>query len=102
MDFQKIFNNFKNILEKKFPGYIEQAVLFGSHARGDANQHSDYDILIILKYEHKWRIEEAISLFFYHEIDLKFDIVTDIRIISSCELGRQPFYINVIKEGIVL
>jgi predicted nucleotidyltransferase len=39
----------KNIIKKALKGYtIEKIILFGSRARGDFNDDSDYDLYIIL------------------------------------------------------
>ena len=34
---------------------VERIILFGSRARGDAREDSDYDILIVIKGEIDWR-----------------------------------------------
>lgn len=36
-------------LEGAFPGRIERVVLFGSWARGEANEDSDVDVLVLLR-----------------------------------------------------
>jgi len=42
---------------------VEKIILFGSRARGDFNDHSDYDIIIIVKNENISR-KEKLNLFF--------------------------------------
>lgn len=43
-------NKIKDIIKEALKGYtIEKVILFGSRARGDYNDDSDYDILIALK-----------------------------------------------------
>jgi predicted nucleotidyltransferase len=40
---------YKRAVEAAFPGMIEALILFGSRARGDAHDESDYDVAIILR-----------------------------------------------------
>lgn len=43
---RRIIDKFKKLLEKKL--HVDQIILFGSRARGDAAPDSDMDILVIL------------------------------------------------------
>ena len=43
---QKILDRFKRLLEKRLQ--VNQIILFGSRARGDADSDSDMDLLVIL------------------------------------------------------
>jgi predicted nucleotidyltransferase len=40
---------YKRAVEAALPGMIEALILFGSRARGDAHDDSDYDVAIILR-----------------------------------------------------
>ena len=44
----KIAKEFADILRKKFKNRLKKAILFGSHARGDSTEGSDYDILVVV------------------------------------------------------
>jgi predicted nucleotidyltransferase len=44
-----ILKRFRAALDELYGERIERVVLFGSHARGDASEDSDYDIAIFLK-----------------------------------------------------
>ena len=44
-----IINEFIHSLENKFPDILEGIILYGSRARGDFRDYSDYDFLIIYK-----------------------------------------------------
>ncbi len=78
-------------------------ILFGSQASGTAAEYSDYDVLIITREKPDWRIEREISDICY-EIELEHDIFIDTLIISEPELGtirgKQPIYLNALKNGI--
>lgn len=95
----------KSVLRQKYPEDIDQLLLFGSQATGTAREYSDYDILLILKKSYDWRFENDI----YDtcaDINVKYDIITDIKLIASEDLqtlrGKQPFIQNAIHEGIPL
>jgi len=40
---------FRAQVEQEFPGRVEQVVLFGSRARGDARRDSDYDLAVFIQ-----------------------------------------------------
>ena len=82
-----------------------KAILYGSRARGDSHQGSDWDILILLNKE---QLEQAD----YDNISYPF-------VLLGCEIGEEinpimytnsewesyritPFYENVIREGVNL
>ena len=69
-----------------------------------AEQFSDYDVLIILKNDYDWKYRRLISGLCY-EIDLKYDIIIDSKIISLNELnhsikGKDPLFLDAIKDGL--
>ncbi len=98
-----ILKDLKKLLQEHFSDNIDKVILFGSRVNGDAREYSDYDILIILKNNYDWKFKNEISALSY-EIDLKYDILTDINLISIKELqsikGKQPYIINAIEKGI--
>ncbi len=102
---QQAMNELKELLLKSFPDYIEKVIFFGSRVNGNAQEYSDYDILLILKKSYDWRLENEI----YGkccDINLKYDIIIDIKIISKEELqtirGKQPFIQNAITYGVII
>ena len=101
---RQVLEELKKLLIEEYADYIDKVVLFGSQALGTAAEYSDYDILVILKKDYDWRLEDDILASCY-EIDLKYDIITDVKLISRNELksikGKQPFIIDAIEHGIV-
>lgn len=95
----------KSILFKEFPNYAKKLILFGSQADGTARDYSDYDVLFIVKKKYDWRFENEIYNACF-EINLKYDIITDIKIISGEELqtikGKQPFIQNALNYGVTI
>ncbi len=104
VDKKKILNDLQALLVKEFGDSIAKVILFGSHALGTASPSSDYDILVVLKKDYDWRLEDDILSTCY-EIDLKYDILTDVKVISQEELktvkGKQPFILNALEHGLV-
>lgn len=86
---------------------VEQAILFGSRARGDFRPDSDADVALILKRGNEWQVLETLA-------GLAFDVLMDTGIfiqpvpISSHdwarpdEFPRPGFLRNVAREGIRL
>lgn len=76
-------------------------ILFGSRGRGDAEEFSDYDFLVITpdqEYEAKEKIEEI-------EIDMfiEYNAIINSHLFSEKELKQlsfEPFIINALEEGI--
>ena len=49
-------------LRQQFGNKVEEILLFGSHARGEANPQSDIDLLIVLKSQERHVKKEVIDL----------------------------------------
>ena len=101
----RIIKDLKKLLLNKFPDYLDKVILFGSQVTGNAREYSDYDILIILKTDYDWKLENKM-LDVCYDIDLKYDILTDVKLISNKELntikGKQPFILNAFEKGLVV
>ncbi len=99
----EILKELKNLLIKNFGDIIDKIVLYGSQINGNPQEYSDYDILIIVNIDYDWRMKNKI-LSVCNNIDLKYDILTDIRIISNNELkslrGKQPFILDALEQGV--
>lgn len=99
----KILTDLKNYLLKNYGNSVKDVILFGSQIRGDSNEYSDYDVLIVLENDYSGKDENQI-LDLCYDIDLKYNILLDIHLISNKELtsirGRQAVFANAIKSGI--
>ena len=82
-----------------------EVLLFGSHARADAGEESDIDILVILDKEVNLKVKEAIYDIAY-ELSLEHGVVLDVSVYSRAEWDRYkgvlPFIINVESEGVLI
>lgn len=82
-----------------------RAFLYGSQARGDARQDSDWDILIVLDKE--WLMPNDYDTVTYPLTKLGWDLGADINPImytkKEWEASRiTPFYHNVLEDAIAL
>lgn len=105
-------NRIKNLLElykaeidKLGKEHMVKLILYGSYARGDFNQDSDIDIMILVN-------DEEASLFDYenrvsditYDFNIKYgtDIMPIIKNVDQFEYWKEAymFYRNVDKEGV--
>ena len=103
LDNTKILSDLKGHLIRNYGDSVRDVILFGSQARGDSNDYSDYDILIVLNKDYSGKDENQI-LDLCYDIDLKYNILLDVHLLSNRELssirGRQPIFINALKSGL--
>ena len=99
----KILSELKTHLLKNFGESVEDVILFGSRAENRSHEYSDYDVLIILDKDYDGK-DENVILDLCYEINLRFNILLDVHILSTKELasprGKQPVFSNAIKSGI--
>jgi uncharacterized protein len=83
-----------------------EIVLYGSHARGDFNAESDWDILVLLDEENVSKITEQK---FRHDLfDIELEIGEPISVfvyskkVWNSNYAITPFYQNINKEGILI
>ncbi len=102
-DKSKILKDLKNHLTENLGISVKDVILFGSQATGNSKEHSDYDILIILDGQYTAQDENQI-LDLCFDMNLKYDILMDVHILSKSELstvrGRQPLFTKALKSGI--
>ena len=102
---KRAVDDLKQLLENDFSDDIEKVILFGSQLKGNADDFSDYDILIIMKKPFDWKLKNKIYDRTW-EIDYKYNILSDIKIISKNDLatikGKQPFIMDAINNGLEL
>ena len=112
----KIPNEISNIIEQFVKGVneilgnrVKKIILYGSYARGDFNESSDIDIMILTDLTDDEIIEYREKVWDY-AYDLEFENNFDIQLSPLNKnidkfnywLEALPFYMNVQKEGVVL
>jgi len=83
-----------------------EIILYGSRARGDAEQESDYDLLILTNKEATLKRED-ISRRQLFPIELETGAALTVFLISRKEwnsplYNAMPFYQNIKRDGVVL
>jgi DNA polymerase sigma len=84
----------------------EKVILFGSQARGNAQEDSDWDLLVVLGKEgkHNWDDYEKYA-FPFEEMGWNHGVVINSLIYTQEEWDKGtsfPFYKNVMREGIFI
>ncbi len=96
---------FVRMAHERFPQMIEQAVLFGSKARGEGQAESDIDVLVIVRRE-DWHLINAISTL-AARISLEKNVLLGPIVVGQerwerMKRGNFSLYRNVAREGLVL
>ena len=82
----------------------EQVILFGSHARGEVGEHSDVDLLVVLRNDAGWSqrgnpIRRAIAEHFVLPVDV---IIRSPEVFAAQRNDPYSFIHTALKEGEVL
>ena len=86
------------MLRENFP--VKEVVLFGSKARGDYDEESDIDLLVLTSRPISWNERKAINNALY-EIQLKNDIILSTLIATATEWNEGTFSVLPIHEEIL-
>ena len=99
---QQIFKEIQTLKRQLLPN--DRLVLFGSQARGDACEDSDWDLLVLLNKKGKITFEEDTTYGYpFDKIGWKFGIAVNTLLYSTEDWERRkitPFYKNITNEGI--
>lgn len=103
-DIRPLLGEARSVLEKVFGERLEAIILYGSHARGDATEGSDIDLIVLLDdmdtpVSELQRCSKEI-----HQLDLLYDTLISIIPIDArqYETRRLPIILNAKGEGIPL
>ena len=81
--------------------------LYGSYARGDFDEESDIDVMIIadISPDERYNLKAALSEYIY-DLDLEYNVLLSVFIQDNATYERYktsyPFFKNVEKEGVDL
>ena len=86
---------------------LDKVILYGSYARSDYHEESDIDIMVLADIQLEERgLERSKIRDLLGYIDLDYDIVLSINVTDSCTFNKfasvLPFYMDVIKDGVVI
>ncbi|MCF7949003.1 MAG: nucleotidyltransferase domain-containing protein [Spirochaetia bacterium] len=98
-----VVRDFSRAVREKAGAKLREIVLFGSRARGDHSEHSDYDFLIILDSEDSQLKEEIRDL----EVEMMdtYGVLVSALVFSDSAWEKRltmPLGLNVRKEGIAV
>ena len=104
---KKSIQEFVNKANEMFGDRAKKIILYGSYARGDYNESSDIDIMILTDLTDEEIIHYSEKIWdFAYDIELENDVIITplIKNIDKFNywLEALPFYMNVQKEGIIL
>ncbi len=100
---KEVIGRFKTEITEALGDRLERIVLFGSRARGDADDESDFDFLVALRKvekQDKDKIQKIAS-----DLSLKYNIVITALVIPSEDFREDRYfylYENIQKEGQVV
>ena len=89
---------YRRNLHERFPGQIEDLIIFGSKARGDAGTDSDLDVLVVLR-AGDWQLKDTLALVGY-DLAIGTDVVPSIQIYTIAEWGRLRQRQSVLLEAV--
>ncbi|MBI4334187.1 MAG: nucleotidyltransferase domain-containing protein [Chloroflexi bacterium] len=91
------------VLKRELGDDLDSVILFGSRARGDFDEDSDYDVVALVK-EQSPELEARIRRL-KNEIDWKYDVMISIFVYERSYFDRkkyEPLFINIRREGVPL
>jgi predicted nucleotidyltransferase len=99
-----VLGKLKQGLNDLYGERVERVVLFGSHARGESHEHSDIDVLLVLRGDFDRREERKKLLPLITELSLTIGELPSIRIVSESRYLRanDSLIRNIRREGVVL
>lgn len=103
----KVLKEFINGVNKLFGDRVKKIILYGSYARGDFNESSDIDIMILTDLTDEEIVDYGEKIWdFAYDIELDNDVLISplIKNIDKFNYWLEilPFYMNIHNEGVVL
>ena len=97
-----IINELHNCLKQVYGTRLNQVILFGSQARGDAEEGSDIDILVVLNGDVNPGDEISKTSKTVSQLSLKYDMFISCVFVSHNRFTKDqsPLFLNVRREGI--
>ena len=94
----------KQWFSEQYQENLDELILYGSQARGDAQEYSDIDVLVVLKQTFDYREEIDRSSQFIADLSLEYDTVISRAFIPAQRFQDEnsSFLLNVRREGIAL
>ena len=103
----KILNLYVESIKRLYGSHVKKIILYGSYARGDYDEESDVDIMMLLNCSEcetsdyrktVCRLSSDLSL----ENDVMVSLMLNDKVTFYERMDILPFYQNVQREGVVL
>jgi|GEM_PF-103038 len=103
-ELKSILSEVKQELKKLYKDDLIDIILYGSYARGDYNENSDIDLLVILKSMETAGKETDKIVDAIYDINLKYNTLVSIVPISYKDYKNinSPLLLNVRQEGVLV
>ena len=106
-ELKTLINIYVNSIHDIYGSHLRNVILYGSYARGDYNDYSDIDIMILVdlndmdikKYRHQLS-DITFDINIDNDIDIK-PMAVNAQHFDKW-VGTYPFYSNVMEEGVML
>jgi len=104
---ETILDRFIDGVKDVLGSHLEQVILYGSYARGDYNEHSDIDVMILVDLDENEKdnvLREISDIAF--DLNLEYDVLLS-PVVKNINYFKGwtnilPFFSNVANEGVVL
>ena len=95
------------VSKEKLGDKLDKVILYGSYARGDYDNESDIDIMVLADIPRESCGDEYKKInTFVSRLGLEYDVMVSVDIIDTMTFYKYindlPFYMNVQREGVVL
>lgn len=99
---KRLIDQVKAHLHERYGEGIKRVILYGSHARGEATEDSDVDVLVLVDQSLNPReVDDSLNDLLYDIILNEGELVSVIAVSEErFENYNSPFMLNVRKEGI--
>ena len=100
---QSWLDAYQKALDEQYPGLVQEVIVFGSKARGDDRQYSDFDVFMVIR-EGDWRLKWELEGLGY-ELAIGTNTIPTIMIFTEqekygMEERQSSFYETVMEEGV--
>ena len=100
---QAWLDEYRQTLAKDYPGLVDDILIFGSKARGDAGPDSDLDVLVVLAEADRWTKRGVRHT--GHLLSALSDVMPSIMVYTRAEWqaresSMSPFYQTVMRDAV--
>ena len=104
---RNLLDQYTEILQKIYGKHLKKVILYGSYARGDYNDQSDIDIMLLVDLtaaEMDAYADQLSELGFEYNVDYDIWMMPVVKNKQHFEKWAEayPFYANVQREGVIL